>query len=640
MFSVVFFRFIGFSGPCRDRHWDMRAPIISIPLILALSGFPGGLFAEEASFQQTDRQTLEYRVKQLMSLDVSTQRQHIGEIFLLADVYSAEGKMDEAVRLYRDALKLDGWQLAYQLKLAQLLVMRGEKTEAVEKLKFVYQYSEEEEETDTAEKLAQGLGVELPQAPKPSHLPAPPVDFDIILVPIGSVNSRLLEGVRERLQYETGIRYTIAADHMNPGTPDRTQSQFVFNLLVDSMKEAFSRPKFYVLLSKYNLTEEKAKTREGFIELLQGLAQEQGIPLQQSQEFSNMLKQLEDEAQYDAERLMETLMRTYPPQKEGKPRGYIGVTGSDIFGSQSFSLMGQVGPRYGVLSYRRLQGAPNGEAPNRQRLSDRFVKNALYLSFAIFGIENCPTPTCARSASPGTGLAGLDQVEAKLCDRCLQRLSVLPASEAAAPKTTPAQEIVIKAAELKVKGQHDDALELCRQALEIDPASVEAQLLMARIYDDTSRDSEALDLYKKLLDRYPKNEYVITSFMWFCADHTWWIYGDDDELVVKERMKAGDRFYQTQAQSPEFLEAFGWFCYQAREFEKAITLFQGANAYEKTPVRLFLLSAAAGQLNKWDLALPSYKEAQWLQRGRQETEREFGFRQLAESSLRASKLIQ
>ncbi len=111
------------------------SPVL-LSLVLAIACFPSTLFAE--TITASDQQVLEQRVKQLAILDTATRRMHVMEIFLLADIYAAQGRVEEAIPLYQEALKLDAWRLDYQLKLAQFLQLKGRSSEAAEKLKFVY----------------------------------------------------------------------------------------------------------------------------------------------------------------------------------------------------------------------------------------------------------------------------------------------------------------------------------------------------------------------------------------------------------------------------------------------------------------------------------------------------------------------
>ena len=66
-------------------------------------------------------------------------------LFLLADIYVDEGNDENAIKLYQKALNVNAWRLEYQLKLATLLNKRGDKSQAAEKARTVYQYAEEGE---------------------------------------------------------------------------------------------------------------------------------------------------------------------------------------------------------------------------------------------------------------------------------------------------------------------------------------------------------------------------------------------------------------------------------------------------------------------------------------------------------------
>ncbi len=445
------------------------------------------------------------------------------------------------------------------------------------------------------------------------------------------MDNRFLEAVRERLQYETGIAYVISSVPTDFGQPDRTRAEFVFEMIIDSLKDSLPRQKFYELLSRYGLTEDTAKTKDGLAQLLPALSQENGMPPQKGQLLSRMLGQLEGKGQYNAERIMPILQKDYPIDPAKKIRAYLGVTGFDLFDTSSFSVGGEVSDGYGVISYGHHMASSNGAPPNRQRLIERCVKSAIRGSFSILRIpDDCPTPTCPRSA----GMGGLDQVETKLCGWCLDQLAA--ASAVATPENLQAKQAIRMGYELLDRGQTQEAIAAYQQAFALNPASVEAQVLLARIYKADSKIEEAMALYRQIFEKHPGNKGAVIAFLLFCSDYTWWPYGNDDKVAVKEGIRVGVQFYKTQPPSPEFLEMFGWFCYKAEDFERAYVLLRESTAYDKTAPRLYILSTVANRVNERGVASFAYQEAQMLERGRQETLREKGLRELAESSLRGA----
>ena len=140
---------------------------------------------------QIDRDSLEKRVKEHLKKSNVDMRKEVDDLFLVADIYADEGNDEDAIKLYQKALSVNAWRLGYQLKLAKILKKRGEKSQAVEKARTVYQYAEEGNLIEEAKKFLLELG-EYPEkkAIKSQTLAK---NIEIIIIPIGKVNQKLLK---------------------------------------------------------------------------------------------------------------------------------------------------------------------------------------------------------------------------------------------------------------------------------------------------------------------------------------------------------------------------------------------------------------------------------------------------------------
>jgi len=103
-------------------------------------------------------------------------------------------------------------------------------------------------------------------------------------------------------------------------------------------------------------------------------------------------------------------------------KGYLGITEADLFTRDYNFLYGWGGPGHAVMSYHRFTAAFNKEPPNRPKLLERAVKQALSSTFYILDIPRCTSPACAR-AYPHS-LAEHDQKTADLCNDCKRALAL------------------------------------------------------------------------------------------------------------------------------------------------------------------------------------------------------------------------
>jgi archaemetzincin len=102
----------------------------------------------------------------------------------------------------------------------------------------------------------------------------------------------------------------------------------------------------------------------------------------------------------------------------GSPRAYLAVTMGDLYSNESRYVFGVAanGANCGVFSYRRFTSALVEDPPNRNRLKERALKQALSSVGLLFGLPRCTDPTCAR-AYPNS-LAEFDSKQLKLCSQC------------------------------------------------------------------------------------------------------------------------------------------------------------------------------------------------------------------------------
>ncbi len=141
---------------------------------------------------------------------------------------------------------------------------------------------------------------------------------------------------------------------------------------------------------------------------------------QEWQEFNNLVEKLEQEGQYDADRLTTTLDKKTSKTHDPNVAGYIGITEQDIYTSDYNFLYGWHFYNIGVMSYHRFTAEFNDEQQNRPRLRERFAKQLISSAFHTFDIPRCTSPLCAR-AYPND-IEEHDRKKLDICSECRKQL--------------------------------------------------------------------------------------------------------------------------------------------------------------------------------------------------------------------------
>ena len=365
-----------------------------------------------------DKESLEGRVEEHLKKSNVDLREEVDDLFSLADIYIGEGNEEAAVKLYQKALSVNAWRLEYQLKLAKILNKRGKKSQAVEKARTVYQYAEEGSLIEEAKKFLLELG-EYPEekAIKSQTLAK---NIEIIIVPIGKVNQKLLKEVKDNLQEKMGIRYSVSEETLDIGKIDRSFVDKYLTKIVERIESQLSQEQFQVLLSELNLSKTVLEAREPKIKFIDAFFKKIKQPQENIEEFHNRIKKLENEGQYNTERLLTELKKVFKATKKPTIKGYLGITEADIFTKDYNFLYGWAISGYGVMSYHRFKAVFNEEPPSQPRLLKRTAKQGISSSFFILGIPRCTSPNCAR-AYPHD-LTEHDQKGIEFCSWCKEQL--------------------------------------------------------------------------------------------------------------------------------------------------------------------------------------------------------------------------
>jgi len=211
---------------------------------------------------------------------------------------------------------------------------------------------------------------------------------------------------------------------------------------------------------------------------------------------------------------------------------------------------------------------------------------------------------------------------------------VIALASGCATKSQLARQKVEAGYDLWAQNRFDEAAAEYQRAIALSPNDAHAGRLLARVYEDAGCPDRALALFQQLLRDQPGNRRVVADFLWFCADHAWWPYGDDQTVVLQEGVLVGEEALQRWPSDPELLEALGWLCHKIGQTARAEMLYQEAVAHEKTSQRLYGLSIVSSVMGHRSQAIAAYQEASVLQRKTgPESVYEKGFRQVAETML-------
>ena len=348
-------------------------------------------------------------------------REHVDDVFTRADACACQQKIDEAITLYQQGLQVDPWRLEYQLKLARLLKQIGLEEQAVEKAQVVRRYAEQEDLVAAADELIRSSNTPRDDGEPAAALPEAPL-LEIVVVPIEEVDSGLLSELRQALQARLGIKFTVAEGSLTLGGMDRTYAANVLAKLVEKIKATMSEKQYQLLLQRLGFTEESLTQYHPQMQFVEAALRGSRRDPARIEEFRATLEILRRTGQYDAERLLGKLRQAHPLPRGGPVKGYLGITEADLFTRDYNFLFGWGGPGHGVMSYHRYTATFNDAPPNRPKLLDRTLKQAISTTFYILDIPRCTSPVCAR-AYPHS-LVEHDQKPLDLCPDCQRALAL------------------------------------------------------------------------------------------------------------------------------------------------------------------------------------------------------------------------
>jgi predicted Zn-dependent protease len=314
---------------------------------------------------------------------------------------------------YSKALEHHPWNLDAQLAVAELLHARGETNRAQEKAALVFSHAETDALLGRAARL---LGT--PFEPKlPESEPWPANTNALALVPVGEIDVWLVLDVRREL--ETVLKIPVIIQHAPMTIPKPGRD--ALKLKAEDLRERITKAKpdraFQALLKQHNLSTTGLDEDEQVFALTEKILETESDK-EQARRFREELAFLRRLGpQWDANVLLNEVRQKFTAVA-GSRRGYLGITEMDLYSNQNRYVFGlaSMGMNCGILSYLRYTSALLDEPPNRVRLRERTLKQALSSAGLLFGLQRCTEPTCARAYA--NDLAEHDSKQPKLCVAC------------------------------------------------------------------------------------------------------------------------------------------------------------------------------------------------------------------------------
>ena len=358
---------------------------------------------------------LESEVKQVLSEpDNVARRKRIAPVFQLAERYALVGQTNKALEYFTKALEHQPWNLEAQLAVAQLLNARGETNAAQQKAALVWSRGETDNLLSrAAQMLGKPFETKFPNESWPENTNA------LALVPIGTVDTWLLQELRADLQKILSVSVIIQMLPLDIPKPKRD----AVHLKADNLRERFAKatkaPEFRALLRKLNMSTNGFAEDEKVFALTDAVLNEERDK-DQVRNFREELAFLRRAGpQWDSVEIVSLMKKPLNVQAGGQ-KAFLGVTVLDLFSNESRYVFGVSadGANCGVISYRRFTSALADEPPNRERLRERTLKQALSSTGLMLGLSRCINPTCARAYA--NGLVEHDSKQPALCSQCVE----------------------------------------------------------------------------------------------------------------------------------------------------------------------------------------------------------------------------
>jgi predicted Zn-dependent protease len=344
--------------------------------------------------------------------NVEASRQ-VDTVFLYSDALAAAGKRKDAIKYLRGGLKLSPFRVDQQLALAKLLKAEKDEKGAAAAAEIVARRAEDDAQIVEAKAI---LGQPMPETSPPEQAEAPKSGPGVVLVPLGECDVALVHELGRSLAAKIGIPVVVLKVDVTLPTPARDGYADLLVNMRAQMREA-AKKGCKKVLERLKLKIEDLADDGKLLAFARACAGESGGPIELAA-FDRDLRRARLARQWEAEKLGEALASAVASQRR-PGLTFIGVTKHDMFMKNTNYVFGLSGAA-GVFSYARFRGEFNDAPPDRKRLLNRALKQALSTTGFQFGVLRCTSPDCAR-AYPNS----LEEHDAKgddMCSTCKEAL--------------------------------------------------------------------------------------------------------------------------------------------------------------------------------------------------------------------------
>lgn len=341
-------------------------------------------------------------------------RRRVDTVFDYSDFLAATGKRKDAIKYIQGGLKLNPFRLDQQLKLAKALAEDKDAKGATAAAEVVARRAEDDRLIIEAKAV---LGQPGPDTSVSAASEAPAKGPAVVLVPVGDCDVLLLKDLAPLLALKLGIPVaTVKLDVKLPKPARDPYADYLLNLGV-RMKEV-SKKDGKKFLDRLKLKPEDLSEEKKLLAFARAYILEVDGPGKVADLWRD-LRAAWIQKQWEAEKLQEAVAAAAAGVK-GPGVVCLGVTKLDQFAKGTNYVFGLSGQGGGIMSYARFRAEFEDEPPDRKRLLNRTLKQALSTAGFLFGAPRCTSPDCAR-AYPNS-LKEHDAKSDDVCSACKEAL--------------------------------------------------------------------------------------------------------------------------------------------------------------------------------------------------------------------------
>ncbi len=372
------------------------------------------LYISGQEYTKTDLDQLIAAAAALDTMSNVSAREYYEAYFNLGDAYFQFENPNAALEAYKKGLQLNAWEYEYQMKCARIELEAKKYFEANNRLIFIIKRCEDESTRKEAMSLREKID--------PSDMTAGKIivpdksDYSLYLVPLGDVDTLIMDAIRSRISQEFNISVEIIEkpSALSPKNIRDRKSDYFNRFVVDYIGK-HSKKEYLDVLAQAGVKEKDALSpdaKKQFVYMMY-MKEKDGEEL-----WDTLTRVLKD--QYDADVLLSVIIREHEKLITlSKSFGILGVTEEDIYAQDYNFLFGWAKKSAGVMSYSRFLD----DGANYSKTIKRAVMQAFSSAGNLMGIERCTSGACSR-AYPNS-LIEHDKKEDILCEECKKKLKTL-----------------------------------------------------------------------------------------------------------------------------------------------------------------------------------------------------------------------